>query len=152
MQRIQELQTALKEAQLMAASQTSLLKQSQQQQQQMHHLQSSEQNHIIEDLRLRMNEQEVEIARLRNSLKSEEKVKQDLLGVYHKSLKEITELNGALLMIQLNSNQLIDLIWVFFSPSSLCSNADTEGVPNRGYANAVGHDEPEQPLPLPDGG
>lgn len=80
---------------MMAASQTNLLKQSQQQQQQMLHLQSNEQSHIIEDLRMRMNEQEMEISRLRNSLKNEEKMKQDFMSVYHKSLKEITELNGA---------------------------------------------------------
>ncbi|KAL5106271.1 Macoilin [Taenia crassiceps] len=111
--RIHELETRLKsltrelsmkEAQLIAASQSNLLKQSQQQQQQQH--QSCEQSHRIADLMIHLGDLEAENARLKAAIKSEEKMKQELLAGYHNSLKEITELNSTLTR---KEYQIVDL-------------------------------------------
>ncbi|VDK36066.1 unnamed protein product [Taenia asiatica] len=95
---------SMKEAQLIAASQSNLLKQSQQQQQQQH--QSCEQSHRIADLMIHLGDLEAENARLKAAIKSEEKMKQELLAGYHNSLKEITELNSTLTR---KEYQIVDL-------------------------------------------
>lgn len=94
---------SMKEAQLIAASQSNLLKQSQQQQQQH---QSCEQSHRIADLMIHLGDLEAENARLKAAIKSEEKMKQELLAGYHNSLKEITELNSTLTR---KEYQIVDL-------------------------------------------
>lgn len=95
---------SMKEAQLIAASQSNLLKQSQQQQQQH---QSCEQSHRIADLMIHLGDLEAENARLKAAIKSEEKMKQELLAGYHNSLKEITELNCKF------STKCFDYTWPF---------------------------------------
>lgn len=84
--RLKSLSRELKEAQLINASQSNLLKQQQSQQQH----QNSEQ---LTDLMIHLNDLETENACLKAKLKAEDKLKQELLAGYHNSLKEITELN-----------------------------------------------------------
>lgn len=83
--RVKSLNRELKDAQMLNSN---ILKQHQSQQK---HHQASEQ---VADLLMHLNELESENALLKSKLKTEEKMKQELLAGYHNSLKEITELNG----------------------------------------------------------
>ncbi|KAM7536884.1 hypothetical protein Aperf_G00000082080 [Anoplocephala perfoliata] len=97
--RLKALSRELKEAQLINASQSNLLKQQQSQQQH----QSSEQ---LTDLMIHLNDLETENACLKAKLKAEDKMKHELLAGYHNSLKEITELNSTLTR---KEYQIVDL-------------------------------------------
>ncbi|VDD77146.1 unnamed protein product [Mesocestoides corti] len=150
---------AMKEAQLIAASQSNRAASPptcssayaiERQQKMLLKQQSSEQSHRIADLMLHLGDLEAENARLKATLKAEDKMKQELLAGYHTSLKEITELNSTLTRKEyqiVELNMRLDLMnpngpYSYMLGAGVGADADGRGGGHQraptGYMNGVG--------------